>query len=69
MPRGLEDKFKLLSHAENVLEKLIYFPLTAFKFTGRKGWFDCLTVVIVAHVPKIVDIGHGLLSTFDPNYL
>lgn len=37
MPRGLEDKFKLLSQAENVLEKLIYFPLMALHLQGEKG--------------------------------
>lgn len=41
-------------------------PCWYLNLQGEKGGSVISTIVTRAHTPKMVDIGHGLLSTFDP---
>lgn len=64
----LEDTFKMLHQAKKCIRKLnIFFSGGIYIYREKKSWFSYLisTIVSVACVPKMVDIGGEVLSSFD----
>lgn len=66
-PRGQqEDTLKMLIWQKIYWKNKYTLPCWYLNLQGEKGGSVISTIVTRTHTPKTVDIGHGLLSTFDP---